>query len=137
MQQHGSKYFACRSPSPTLGMGSVRQNSTFSEHGHVTYQIKENQKCSNTVATIFPAHPLPPDPGNGANMSKFTFSEHGHVAYQIKGNHSMQQHGSKYFARRPLPTLSTRPLTLFKIQLFQNKVMLHIKLKRITNAATW
>ena len=26
---------------------------------------------------------------------------------------------------------------LVKIQLFQNMVMLHIKLKRITNAATW
>ena len=44
MQQHGSKYFARRplpflSP-PTLGMGSVGQNSTFSEHGHVGYEIK-------------------------------------------------------------------------------------------------
>ena len=26
---------------PDPGMGSVGQNSTFSEHGHVTYQIKE------------------------------------------------------------------------------------------------
>ena len=41
----------------------------------------------------------------------------------------MQQHGSKYFARR-------RPLGV-KIQLFQNMVMLHIKLKGIANAVAW
>ena len=28
------------------------QNSTFSEHGHVAYQIKGNHKCSNLVANI-------------------------------------------------------------------------------------
>ena len=64
MQQHGSKYFVLRpSPpplSPTLGMGSVGQNSTFSEHVHVAYQIKKNHKCSNLVANILPADPLPP-----------------------------------------------------------------------------
>ena len=42
MQQHGSKYFACR-PSP-LGMGSIGQKSTLSEHGHVAYQIKRNHE---------------------------------------------------------------------------------------------
>ena len=63
MKQHGSKYFAPypysppsptlgmgsvgqNSTSPTLGMGSVGQNSTFSEHRHVAY-LKENQECSN------------------------------------------------------------------------------------------
>ena len=49
----------------------------------------------------------------------------------------MQQHYINYFARRPLPA----PLTLgmckkVKIQLFPNVEMLHIILKRITNAAT-
>ena len=43
MQQHGSKYFACRPL--TLRMGSVGPNLTFSEHGHVAYQIKENQEA--------------------------------------------------------------------------------------------
>ena len=39
------------------------QNSTFSEHGHVAYQIKENYKCSNMVENIFPADPsTPPAP---------------------------------------------------------------------------
>ena len=48
----------------------------------------------------------------------------------------MQQHGSKYFARRPPPL---DPGGGVKIQLlfFQNMVMLHIKLKGISNEATW
>ena len=48
----------------------------------------------------------------------------------------MQQHDSKYFAYRPNPL---RPLgrdRKVKIQLFQDMVMLHIKLNGITNAAT-
>ena len=32
-------------PPPTLRMGSVGPNLTFSEHGHVAYQIKENQEA--------------------------------------------------------------------------------------------
>ena len=91
MQQHGSKYFAHRTPSP--GIWSVGQNSrelkritnaatwlpadipsysppppmtlemgqisTFSEHGHVTYQIKDNHECSNMVANILHKDPRP------------------------------------------------------------------------------
>ena len=44
MQQHGSKYFARRSPLPP--MGSVGQNYTLSEHGHVTYEIIEHKKAA-------------------------------------------------------------------------------------------
>ena len=47
MQQHFRKYFVYRPPPPanththqTLRLGSKGQNSTFSEHGHVAYQIK-------------------------------------------------------------------------------------------------
>ena len=68
-------------------MGSIGQNSTFSEHGHVAYQFKGITKCSNMVANILPT-------AIGQNS---IFSEHGNVAYQFKGNHQMQQHGSKYF----------------------------------------
>ena len=95
-QQHGSKYFARRSlltlpPHPlTLWLGSNGQTSTFPEHGHVAYQIKENHEHSTMVANILPADPLPtlstqpPDPVVGVKRSKFNFfSEHGHVAYQI------------------------------------------------------
>ena len=44
MQQHASKYFALgppptRPPDPGVGV-KKGQNSTFSEHGHVAYQIK-------------------------------------------------------------------------------------------------
>ena len=41
-----------------LGMGSKVQNSTFSEHGHVAYQIKENHECSNMVPNILLADTL-------------------------------------------------------------------------------
>ena len=47
----------------------------------------------------------------------------------------MWQQGSKYFARSPTP-LKPRGQKV-KIQRFQNDVMLHIKLKGMTNAATW
>ena len=83
MQQHGSKCYACRRPPPTLGMGSIGQNSTFLEHGHVAYQIKGNHECTNMVANILPAE-APPTPvtlGMGSIGKKSTFLEHGHVAY--------------------------------------------------------
>ena len=78
MQQHGSKYFDRRlhppPTSPTLWMGSVGQNSTFAEHGHVTYQIKENQECTNMVANILLADSLPPTPPPTLGLgSKFIF----------------------------------------------------------------
>ena len=65
MQQHGSIYFAripTIPPPPTLGMGSKGQNSIFSEHCHVPYQIIENHECSNMVANILLADPLRPRP---------------------------------------------------------------------------
>ena len=34
----------CPHTSPTLGIGSIGQESTFSEHGHVAYQIKGNHE---------------------------------------------------------------------------------------------
>ena len=46
-QQHGIKYFARRPPTPPPDSRPWRwvksQNSTFSEHGHIAYQIKDNQ----------------------------------------------------------------------------------------------
>ena len=47
----------------------------------------------------------------------------------------MQQHGNKYFARRPLPD----PVVESKGQnsTFSEHGNVHIKFKRITNAATW
>ena len=49
----------------------------------------------------------------------------------------MQKDGSKYFAPRIFPPPPPRRrVNRPKFQLFHNIVMLHIKLKRITNAAT-
>ena len=86
---------------PTLGMGSVGQNSALLEHSHVAYQITGNHECSNMVANILPADPSPTTLGMGSIGQNSTFSEHGHVAYQIKWNHKLQQHGSTYFAHLP------------------------------------
>ena len=74
MQQHVSKNFDWRPPPPslTLGMGSVGQNSTFSEYSHVAYQIKENHECSNMVANILPAdHPQTLGMGSVGQNSNF------------------------------------------------------------------
>ena len=51
--------FCEQTPLPTLGMGSIGQNSAFSERGHVAYQIKENQECTKMVANILPADSYP------------------------------------------------------------------------------
>ena len=92
MQQNGSTYFARRpQPPPTLREGSKGRISTFSEHGHVAYQINGNRKCSNMVANILPTNP-PHDPVGGFKRSKFNF--------------------------------------------LQNMVILHIKFRGITKAAT-
>ena len=68
-------------------------------------------------------------------VNRSTFSEHGHVAYQIKGNHELSSMVANILHTDPPP-----PMTLGdgdKIELFHNMVMLHIKIKGITNAATW
>ena len=40
-----------------LGMGLIGQKSTFSEHGHVAYQIKGNHEMQQLVANILPTDP--------------------------------------------------------------------------------
>ena len=37
---------------PDPGVSSKVQNSTFSKHCHVAYQIKGNHGCSNMVANV-------------------------------------------------------------------------------------
>ena len=96
-------------PTDPLPLDPRDQSSTFSEHGHVAYQIKGITKFSNMVANFLPADPPPPPPtpllGPIGQIS--AFSEHGPVAYQIKGNHETHQLGSKYFARNPAPPPTT------------------------------
>ena len=54
MQQHDSKYFACR-PLLDPGDGFNRSKINFSEHGIDAYQIEENHECSIIIANILPA----------------------------------------------------------------------------------
>ena len=85
--------------------GTIGQNSTFSEHGHVAYQIKWNHEMQQNGSKYFvrrpPPHTLIHSPLTRLIGQNSAFSEHGHVAYQIKWNHETQQHGSNYFACRP------------------------------------
>ena len=61
-----------------LGVGAI-----FSEYGHVAFQIKADNVCSNMVANILPTN-TPLTQGMGSNH--IYFCESSHVAYQIKGN---------------------------------------------------
>ena len=134
MQQHGSKYFA-HSPHPPRGQNAKIQ--LFQEHGHIAYLIIGNRECSNMVANILPAaHP----PRPWGQKVKFNFFRTWSCCISNKRESLMQPHGSKYFAHTPPPT--PIPLTLGvgskgKNSFFHNMAMLHIKLKEITNAATW
>ena len=56
----------------------------FSEYGHVVYQIKGNDACSNTVANILPADTILIR-GWGQKVKTF-FSTSNHAAYQVKEN---------------------------------------------------
>ena len=85
-----------------------------------------------------PETPTPSsDPGDGSVGQKSTFSEHGCVAYQIKGNHECSNMVAKILHANPLPQDPRVWGQKIKTQLFQNMVMLHNKLKGISNAATW
>ena len=45
-------------PQP-LEKGLIGQNSTFSKHGHVVYQIKLNHECINMAASVLLADSSP------------------------------------------------------------------------------
>ena len=68
----------------------------------------------------------------GSKGQNSTFLEHGHVAYQIKGNHECSMVENILTANPGLWGWGQQVI----IQLMQNMVMLHIKLKGITNEAT-
>ena len=68
-----------------LGGWGPGQNSTFSEYGHVTYQIKAYDAGSNLVANILPTD-TPWTQGVGSKGQTISFSESSHDAYQIEGN---------------------------------------------------
>ena len=78
MQQHGSKYFACRPPPPP-----PPTHTPTPEHGHVAYQIKGNQECSNMVANILPADPPPLPPHTHTHTQNMVML---HIKLKVIGN---------------------------------------------------
>ena len=56
----------------TLLLGSKGQNETFSEHGHVAYQIKGNHKMQQHGSNTFARRHLP-DPAIVVKRSKLNF----------------------------------------------------------------
>ena len=65
--------------------GGGGQNKTFPEDGHVAYQIKADNFCSNMVANSLPTD-TPTTQGVGSKGQTIYFCESSHVAYQIKGD---------------------------------------------------
>ena len=80
---------------PTLGVGSKGQNSTFSEHGHVVYQIKWDHKCSNRKAHILSLH-TPLIPGVESKVKIYFFLKVVMLHYQIRREWSIEHHASTY-----------------------------------------
>ena len=68
------------------------QNLTFSAYGHVAFQIKAYDACSNIGSKYF-AHGHTLNPGGGVKRSNHIFSESSHVAYQVKGTHTLDPWG--------------------------------------------
>ena len=58
------------------------QNYTFSEYGHVAYQIKADSTGSNMVANVLPTD-TPSTQGVGSKGQTISFSESSPVTYQI------------------------------------------------------
>ena len=129
MQQHGSKYFVRRSLTttpppltPTLGLGSKGQNSTYSEHGHFAYQIRESRMHQNG-SKYFARRPR-----DGVKRSKFNFQNM--VMLHIKGNHKCSNMVAIILATDPLgSTLGMR--SIGQNSNFQIMVMLHIQIHGI------
>ena len=77
------------------------QNSTFSRYGHVAYQIKGNDTCSNMVASTLPAAPTWPW-GRGQKVKFYLLTTWSCCISSQRV--SQMQHGSSYFAcRHPDP----------------------------------
>ena len=71
-------------PPRTLGIGSIGRNSTFSDIGHVIFQIKWNHEMQQHGSKYFARRALPYDPG-GQKVKMQLFSKHGHVHIKLKG----------------------------------------------------
>ena len=111
------------------------QNSIFVEHGHVAYQIKGNHSSSNMVENILAGNPLRPPLTLGVKRSKIVFTEFYHIKLnRFLNSETWQQIFCLHTFSLPHSTLGVG--LKVKIQLIENMVMLHMKLNRITKAAT-
>ena len=75
----------------TLGFGSKGYYFTFSEYGHVAYQIKEGSQMQQHCSKYFARrHPYP---GDVIKRSKINFFRTWSCCLSVKRNNEMQQHG--------------------------------------------
>ena len=79
------------------------QNSTFSEQGHVAYQIKWKPECNKMQARSLSLH-IPSTPVVGSKVKTF-FSESSHDAYQIRREWSIKHHTSTYSVLTHIPSM--------------------------------
>ena len=96
-----------------------------------------NLKRITNAATwkqIFYSSPPPPPPQTLGMRS--IGPEHAHVSYQFKENHECSNMVPNMLPANRIDPNPGDCASRIKVQLFQNRVMLHIKLKRIMNAAT-
>ena len=84
--------------------GGAEVKFFFSEYGHVAYQIKADDFCSNMVANILPTD-TPSTQGLGSKGQTIYFSESSHVAYQIKADDTCSNMGANIL---PTDTPSTQ-----------------------------
>ena len=92
----------------TTDHGGGVKNSTLSEHGHVAYQTKRNQNCSNMAANILPAD-LHVTLGVRSNFNYFRTCPCCIPNYQIKGNHKCSSMVANSSPLDPPPPLIPRP----------------------------
>ena len=98
--------------------------------------MKGNHKCSNMVANILPTDPSPSALGVIRWIQNSTLSEHGHVAYQIKWNPKCSNMVANILPADPQPPPPPPPKgSTGQNSTFENIVMLHIKLRGITNCS--
>ena len=93
MQQHGSKYFTCRTlypfQTPTLGIGPIGQNSGILKHGNAAYQFKGIYEMQQHGRKIFCPQTLNPSP-----ISEYGFTTWSWFISNYRQSR-MQQHDSK------------------------------------------
>ena len=111
------------SPPPLRPWG---QNSTFSEEDHVAYRIKGKSRMQQLGSKYFARRPpSPPNPVGGVKWSKLKKIQNMIMLHiKLKGNLECNN-----MVANILPADHAQPSPPL--------VMLHFKLKGITNAATW